>query len=93
MLSNVETGAETYGRVFTVMYDVSGEPAAQVISDLQSDWAYVTGTLQVTNSTRYLKHKGKPVVAIWGLGFTGDLETDSQATTIINWFKVKNKPN
>src|SRR4051812_27055135 len=52
---NVRTGAETYGRVFAIMYDMSGEPGAQLIGDLQSDWAYLTGTLQVTNSARYLK--------------------------------------
>ena len=51
---NVKSGAETYGRVFAVMYDLSGEPDAQMISDMQSDWAYVSGTLQLTNSARYL---------------------------------------
>lgn len=84
---NVKAGAETYGRVFAVMYDISGEPSAQLISDMQSDWASVTGTLQLTNSARYLKHKGKPLVCIWGIGFSGFSYTTTQITTLINWFK------
>lgn len=87
---NVKAGAETYGRVFALMYDLSGEPSAQMIADLQSDWASMTGTLQLTNSSRYLKHNGKPVVCLWGIGFTGVQITSSQATTIINWFKSNN---
>ena len=87
---NVKSGAETYGRVFALMYDMSGEPSAQLIADMQNDWAYVSGTLQLTNSSRYLKHKGKPVVAIWGIGFSGFTYTTTQITTLINWFKANN---
>ncbi|MDB6028062.1 MAG: hypothetical protein JWM68_4285, partial [Verrucomicrobiales bacterium] len=85
--SNVKAGAETYGRVFALMYDISGEPSAQLIADMQSDWSSVTSTLQLTNSTRYLKHNGKPVVCIWGIGFSGFTHTTTQITTLINWFK------
>ncbi len=86
-LVNVRAGAETYGRVFCVMYDISNEDPSQVISHLQSDWATLTGTLQITNSPRYLRHRGKPVVAIWGLGFSGVNIVPSDAQTIINYFK------
>jgi hypothetical protein len=84
---NVKSAAESNGRVFALMYDLSGEPPAQMVSDMQSDWAYVTGTLQLTNSSRYLKHNGKPVVAIWGIGFSGFTFTTTQITTLINYFK------
>ena len=87
-LVNVRLGAETYGRVFFIMYDISNDDPSLVISHLQSDWAYVTGTLQITNSSRYLKHRGKPLVALWGLGFNGGLASPpSDGQTMINFFK------
>ena len=84
---NVKAVAETYGRVFALMYDMSGEPSAQLIADMQNDWASVCSSLQLTNSARYLKHSGKPVVCIWGIGFSGFTYTTSQITTLINFFK------
>jgi hypothetical protein len=87
-LVNVRLGAETYGRVFFIMYDISNDDPATVISHLQTDWAYVTSTLQITNSSRYLKHRGKPLVALWGLGFNGGLASPpADGQTMINFFK------
>ena len=43
--------------------------------------------LQITNSSRYLRHNGKPVVAIWGFGFAGRQDTPQQAQEVINFFK------
>src|SRR2546423_939364 len=60
---------------------------AQVVSHLQTDWAYLTSNLQITNSSRYLRHKGKPVVAVWGLGLTGVAVPTNDAQTIVNFFK------
>jgi hypothetical protein len=87
-LVNVRLGAETYGRVFFLMYDISNDDPSVVFSHLQSDWAYLTGTLQMTNSPRYLKHRGKPLLALWGFGFNGGLAVDpTNAQRIINYFK------
>ncbi len=86
---NVRVGAETYGRVFAIMYDVSGEPTNTLVSDITNDWIFLVNTMHITNSTRYLYHKGKPVVAIWGFGFNdgNHLSSPRQAQTVINWFK------
>jgi len=67
---NVLAGAETYGRVFAVMYDISGSSETNFVSTLTNDWAYLAGTLRLTNSPFYIRHNSKPVLAIWGLGFT-----------------------
>ena len=84
---NVRTGAETYGRVFAIEYDISGAPAGTVVSTMTNDWLYLVNTLKLTNSTRYLRHKGKPVVAVWGFGFTDRPGTPQDAQTTINFFK------
>ncbi|MDB6057044.1 MAG: hypothetical protein JWO95_888, partial [Verrucomicrobiales bacterium] len=52
VLSNAMNAAQTYGRVFCVEYDISNDPTNVAIGHLTSDWAYLTGTMKVTNSTR-----------------------------------------
>jgi len=87
--ANVRAGAEAYGRVFALMYDVSGQPTNTLISNITNDWLYLVNTMHITNSTRSLYHKGKPVVALWGFGFNdgNHLASPQQAQTVINWFK------
>ncbi len=85
---NVRVGAETYGRVFAIMYDISGYPTNTLVSKLTNDWLYLVNTQHVTNSPSYLHHNGKPVVAIWGFGFSGRDDTPEQAQAAINWFKA-----
>ncbi|HEY2902841.1 MAG TPA: glycoside hydrolase family 71/99-like protein [Polyangia bacterium] len=84
---NVRSGAEQYGRVFAVMYDVSGANAATLLDTLKTDWSYLVNTLKVTESDRYLRHQGKPLLAIWGLGFAAG-PTAAQAQAIITYFKT-----
>jgi hypothetical protein len=85
---NVRVGAETYGRVFAIMYDISGYSTNTLVSKLTNDWLYLVNTQLVTNSPAYLRHKGKPVVAIWGFGFSGRPDTPEQAQQAIDWFKA-----
>ncbi|HXJ61060.1 MAG TPA: glycoside hydrolase family 71/99-like protein [Verrucomicrobiae bacterium] len=81
-------GAETYGRVFALMYDISGQNSNTLVATLTNDWNYISGTMRLTNSARYLRHNGKPIVAIWGLGFTDRPGTAADAQTLITWFKA-----
>ena len=85
---NVRAGAETYGRVFAMMYDISGYATNTLVSKLTNDWLYLVNTQQVTSSSSYLRHNGKPVVAIWGFGFSGRLDSPEQAQQTIDWFKA-----
>jgi len=85
---NVRVGAETYGRAFAIMYDISGYSTNTLVSKLTNDWLYLVNTQQVTNSPAYLHHNGKPVVAIWGFGFANRLDSPQQAQQTIDWFKA-----
>ncbi len=85
--NNVRTGADAYRRVFAMMYDISGHPTNTLVSALTNDWLYLVNTLQITNSSRYLHHNGKPVVGVWGFGFSGRQDTPQQAQAAINFFK------
>jgi hypothetical protein len=86
--SNVRAGAEAYGRVFAIMYDISGQPASTLVSTLTNDWNFLVNTMKVTSSPRYQRHRGKPVVAIWGFGFTDRPGTPQDALTVIAQFKA-----
>jgi hypothetical protein len=85
--ANVRAGAETYGRVFAIMYDISGQPTNNLVSTLTNDWNYLVHTMRIADSPRYLRHKGRPVVAVWGFGFAGRKDTPDQARQVINYFK------
>lgn len=85
--ANVRAGAEAHGRVFGIMYDISGQNPATLFKTLTNDWAYLTATMQITNSPRYIRHNGKPVVVIWGFGFTDRPGTPQQAQAMIDYFK------
>jgi hypothetical protein len=86
--SNVRSGAEKYGRVFAIMYDISGANAATLLDDLKKDWSYLVNMSRVTESDRYLRHKGKPLLAIWGVGFTDRSLSAAQSQAIVDYFKT-----
>ncbi len=89
---NVRAAAEAHGRVFAVMYDISGHPRETVVESVKRDWAYLVGTLHMTESPRYLHHRGRPVVAIWGFGFRDRSPTPAQAAELIDFFKNNPDP-
>jgi hypothetical protein len=85
MAQKVRTAAETYGRKFYIMYDVSGWTTMQ--SEIKTDWSNKMSAH--TASSAYAKQNGKPVVCIWGFGFN-DSNHPWDANTcldVINWFK------
>jgi len=86
--TNVRLGAETYGRVFAIEYDISGARPETLVKTLTNDWQHLVTELQVTNSPRYLRHNGKPVIVIWGFGFTDRPGLPEEAQTVINYFKT-----
>lgn len=84
---NVQAGAEAYQRVFAIMYDISGTPENDLLARCTNDWIYLNQTMNLTNSPSYLHHNDKPVIAIWGLGFTDRPGTPPMAMELINFFK------
>ena len=84
----VKNAAEANGRVFYVMYDVSGM-GTNFGSAIQNDWTNtIVNSLQLTASPNYAKENGKPVVCLWGIGFAGRPDTAQEWITLINWFKT-----
>ena len=73
VLQNAFEAASKYERAIAVMYDLSGLSArGGDCSRLIDDWKYLVDSMKVTNQNgakTYLFYNGKPLVAIWGIGF------------------------
>ena len=73
IIPNAFEAASKYERAIAIMYDLSGLKAeGQDCSQLIEDWKYLVDSVKVTNqkgAQTYLFHNGKPLVAIWGIGF------------------------
>ncbi|KAF9261979.1 hypothetical protein L218DRAFT_945729 [Marasmius fiardii PR-910] len=79
----VKDAAEKEGRVFAIMYDVSGVPADRVARVLEMDWHHLLRDKRILESPSYLKEKGKPVVALWGFGFEGRNHTPALVRHVV----------
>ena len=93
VLSYCKEGANMYGRKYAVMYDLSGLGAGGT-STVIDDWKSLVDTMRVgrdPNDRGYMFHKGKPVVAVWGIGFSGRAYTHAECQTLIDF--LKNDPN
>ncbi len=71
VLSHVRLAARQTGRVYAVMYDLSGLSAGGV-ERVYHDWRVLQEKHRVTEDPTYLHHNGKPLVAVWGVGFGSD---------------------
>jgi hypothetical protein len=71
VLAHCREGANRYGRAYAVMYDLSGLGGGQ-ISRVIDDWKLLVDRMRIgrdDNDRAYLREGGKPVVAVWGVGF------------------------
>ncbi len=69
ILDNVRRGANRNGRTWSVMYDLSGLQKGEIESIVMADWKRLVDRMKVTSDASYQRQNGKPVVAVWGIGF------------------------
>src|SRR5262245_16364452 len=71
VLSHCREGANLCGRSYAVMYDLSGLSAGGVKLVID-DWKVLVDKMRIgrdERDTAYQRHNGKPLVAVWGIGF------------------------
>ncbi|GAB3699051.1 hypothetical protein GCM10027592_24690 [Spirosoma flavus] len=71
VLENALKASKKYGRAICIMYDLSGSTSADM-DLLVKDWEEVQQLFSLFNNKQnptYLRHNGKPLLAIWGVGF------------------------
>ena len=73
VLKNAFKASQKYERAIAVMYDLSGlQPGEDDCSSVIEDWKRLVDEMKVKDfgsKQTYLHHNGKPLVAIWGIGF------------------------
>lgn len=89
ILAACRKSAGETGRSWSLMYDLSGlKPGeAEVVI---SDWKRLQNDLNLTAakaSPTYLRHRGKPLVALWGLGFSDRAPMLDDWRQLIRFFK------
>ncbi|KAH9836626.1 uncharacterized protein C8Q71DRAFT_50623 [Rhodofomes roseus] len=87
----VREAAEKEGRVFAIMYDVSGVPPERIQRVIEHDWMHLMHDKGILDSPNYLREKGKAVVTFWGFGFA-DSRHDPHVVRAITKFVRENTP-
>lgn len=69
VMRNVRAGANQKGRTWALMYDLSGLEAGEIENVVMADWKQLVDRMKIGRDPAYLQHNGKPLVALWGIGF------------------------
>jgi glycoprotein endo-alpha-1,2-mannosidase len=91
VLAYCKDAASLYGRKYAIMYDLSGLPSGgtQKVID---DWKYLVDNSKVTFNPNYdpgyIFHENKPVVGVWGVGFSGRAYTHAEVRNLVNFLKT-----
>jgi hypothetical protein len=91
VLKNIMAAAQESGRTFAIEYDISGGNPQTFAQTLKDDWVYLVDELKVTAHPNYQRHKGKPVVSVWGIGLNDGNNhppvNPQEAKDLIQWFR------
>lgn len=87
VLANCREGANRNGRAYAVMYDLSGLGAGR-IREVMDDWTALRTQMHIGDDPAYLHHRGKPLVAVWGVGFNDDRKyTVAECRELVEFLK------
>lgn len=96
LLKNIMAAASATGRTFAIEYDVSGGRDETFFQIMRDDWEYLVNELKVTSHANYLRHNGKPLLSIWGMGLDDGRRPPKDpdlAKQVIRWFKTEAPAN
>ena len=86
VLDHCREGANLYGRTYAVMYDLSGMGSGQM-RKVMDDWKLLVDRMQITKDPAYLHQSGRPVVAVWGFGFSDRRYTSKEGLELVKFLK------
>jgi hypothetical protein len=90
VLAHCREGANRRGRCYAVMYDLSGLPAGGT-RHVVEDWKLLVRRMRLGHDPKdaaYLRHGGRPVVAVWGVGFNdGRKYTLAECERLVDFLK------
>jgi hypothetical protein len=90
VLAHCREGANRSGHCYAVMYDLSGLPEGGIRHVIE-DWKLLVSRMRLGQDRRdaaYLRHRGRPVVAVWGIGFNdGRKYTLAECARLVEFLK------
>lgn len=87
VLSHSREGANLEGRAYAVMYDLTGLRRGETAA-VSRDWKLLREKMEIGQDPAYLHHRGRPLVAVWGIGFDDDRGyTLTECQELIEFFK------
>ena len=88
VLASCREGANRSGRAYAVMYDLSGL-GPDSLAQVTNDWRALRARMHITEDPAYLRHRGRPLVAVWGIGFSdGRRYTLEECRQLVEFFKA-----
>ncbi len=90
VLSSAREGANRYGRTYTIMYDLTGIPDEDIVK-VFDDWRMLREQMKITEDPAFQHHNGKPLVALWGVGFNNEIKRRpgfAECTELLQKFKA-----
>jgi hypothetical protein len=88
LLKEEAAAAAAAGRVFFVTYDISGGNPDTVTDDVARDWQHLVTDLKITSSPAYLRDHGRPMLEVWGFGFSDRPGRPQQVSTLLQTLKA-----
>ncbi|MFT3679096.1 MAG: glycoside hydrolase family 71/99-like protein [Ferruginibacter sp.] len=92
---DIKKACEATGRLFYIMYcmpDANNGTVnlEDVVEGIKRDWVYqMEQVYELTKSGAYATYLGKPVVELWGLGYSSILIDKTQALALAAFFKSR----
>ncbi len=88
VLGNVRRSAARADREWAIMYDLTGMQAGEIRSVIMPDWKRFVSQDGVRNDRTYMHHRGRPVVGVWGIGFSdGRKYTIAECRELVNFLQ------
>lgn len=95
VLENALAAAKKYGRAVCIMYDLSGATSEDVRDFVEKDYFDLVNKFKLFDNKEnptYLRENGKPLVAVWGIGFNDNRKyTIEDASVMVD--KLKGSQN
>lgn len=91
VLANCRQAASANGRIWFIMYDLSGLDDKGLIDVIADDWKRLIDESDFRKDSIYTRQGGKPLVALWGVGFDDNRRYSVETTKKLVEF-LKNDP-
>jgi len=86
VLEHCRVGADLHGRTYAVMYDLTSMSAARIAA-VKDDWRFLVSEMGILKDESYQNHASRPVVALWGVGFSGRDYGPAEIGPLIDFLK------